>query len=111
MPRDIVASLFNCSDQTVRLTAKQFALLNIYIAYADWDNTHKKFASTSISNRLVSTVVGFNKDQVSRDKKILEIKGFIDIIKLEGNREKIILRKPKRYFVDMKFKNRKGVSK
>ncbi len=96
MPRELTLKLLNKD-----ITASQFTLLQIYIAFADRDNRHKNYAQTDISNRKLSNIIGFNKDKIAKDKYILDIKGFIEIEKQKGNKQIVKIINPSNYFTDM----------
>jgi len=109
IPRRLIQKLF--VETKDRLTASQLSLMIIYIARADWDNRHRTFATTTISNRCLSRVVGFNKDKVGLDKKILWVKGYIDIIKEKDNHEIVMIKDPLDYYIDMKETSKKNNKK
>lgn len=96
MPRSLILKLMD-----KQLTASQFSLLQIYIGFTDRDRRHKSYATTDISNRILSRIIGFNKDKIAQDKYILEIKGFIQIKKKKGNKQIVKMLNPSDYFTDI----------
>lgn len=101
LPRRIIVNMFK-KGSVESLTFSQLGLLVIYVGYADWDNRHSKsFATTGISNRCLAKLNGLNKDKIAMDKKILEIKRYIEVIKEKDNHEIIRIENPMNYYIDM----------
>jgi hypothetical protein len=94
MPRDLILKLFSRD-----LTFNQFGLLVIYLGFADWDSTHRKFGTTNISNNeLRKCIIGLDKNKIAVEKWILAGKNFIEIERLKSNAEIITIKNPKLYF-------------
>lgn len=100
MPRMLIIQLLER-----KITASQFSLLLIYIGFADRDKRHKNYATSDISNRKLSRIIGLNKDKIAQDKKILYVKGFIDIKNKKGNKQIIKILNPSEFFTEIVSKS------
>jgi hypothetical protein len=104
-PREMILKLFygestiSTADPRPILTANQFAQLIIYIAMASWDRRNrKKYAIAEISDRKLSKIVGFKKDKVGLNRKILETKGYIDLLKGTNRSFNIKIKNPELFY-------------
>jgi len=96
MERSVVLGLF-VGDK--RITLYQFALLMIYVCCAGWDERHADYAIADISDRELSNVVGLKKDKVGHNRRILEAKGHIALLKGKNRQYRIRIKHPDLFFI------------
>lgn len=84
-----------------KITPDQCYLLIIYIAFASWDNRHKKYAVSDISNRRVAKILGWGKDKVGINKGFLFGRKYIDLLKGDYKQMNVKIKNPGRYYAKL----------
>ena len=81
------------------ITFDQYALLTVYVGLADWDYKHADFSVCKFTNKTLGKLINrLNKNKIGFNKRILEIKNYIEIIHLSGNNELVKIKNPELYF-------------
>jgi len=93
MPRELFNELAKG-----KITPDQLLLLSVYIALATWDDRHKDYAETNISNRKIARIMSWNKDKVGLNKGLLFGRGYIDLLQGKNRQIKVRIKKPESFF-------------
>lgn len=93
MPREIFNDLAKG-----KITPDQLLLLSLYIALATWDDRHRDYAETNVSNRKMARIIKWNKDKVGLNKGLLFGRGYINLLQGKNRQVKVRIKKPEKFF-------------